>query len=528
MPQSDGTLHGASAPVARRRAFATKGATPRNLQALDTWLCSLEAFVEKYYWTFGSGLVGAIFIYLLYKDMRLKLWLDEIFTLYMAKLDSVSEIIDATREGIDLTPPLYNVLSHLLLPIAPESLAIRLPATIGFCAMGVGLLWFLHNRLSALYSFVAVLLAYQLAFDYGAEGRGYGLILGIAALSLACWRKAADCRNRVLWLSLLALCSGAMAALHYFAILFSGCLLLAELVRWRKSGRFDFAIWVAVLAPIALVLALHYPFIAAARHQSGHFWGTAHLGFMSHLYATPAAALLVAFLAAAFLPAGGSRRAPEAMPAHELAAIVAIAIAPTVLIVLFKVSAQPFVLRYVLWSVVGISALTAILLNVFGQGRPLVAAVVLAGLAAYVGVVETRSMARIDDLRTTQSDMVALSKLPPSDEPILITSPVASVELWFYAPPELRSRLIYPDCPKLDLKYLGYNAPTIGLEGLARISPLKLERCEAVLSNRKPFKLLVGNQKGDDYLVGVLASQGRTVTPEHIGEKTIFDVAAAD
>jgi hypothetical protein len=510
------------------RARSAQRAASRNLQALDIRISSLEAFVEKYYWAVGSGLVGAIFIYLLYKDMRLHLWLDEIFTLYMVRLGSVSEIIDATRNGVDLTPPLYNVLAHLLLPIAPESLAIRLPATIGFSAMGVGLLWFLHHRLPALCAFVAVLLAYQLAFPYGTEGRPYGLICGIAALSLACWRQAAEGRNRLLSVSLLALFSGAMAALHYFTVFFAACLLLAELVRWRGSGKFDTAVWLAVLAPIALVLALYYPFIVAARQKTVHFWGTAHLGFMIELYATPAAALLVAFLGAAFLPAAGSRRAPVAMPAHELAAIVAIAIVPVVLIVLFKVLALGFVLRYVLWSVVGISALTAFLLNFFGQGRPLLAAVVLAGLAAYVGVVEARSMARIDELRTTQPDMVALSKLPPSDEPILVTSPVASVELWFYASPELRTRLIYPDCPELDLKYLGYNAGTIGLEGLARISPLKLERCEAVLSNRKPFKLVVGNEKGDDYLVRVLASQGRAVTPDQVGDKIIFDVGAAN
>jgi hypothetical protein len=464
----------------------------------------------------------------LYKDMRLHLWLDEIFTLYMTRLGSVSKIIDATRDGIDLTPPLYNLLCHMLLRIVPESVAIRLPTTLGFCAMGAGILWFLHHRLPALYALVAVLLAYQLAFPYGTEGRAYGLICGIAALSLACWRQAAEGRNRLLSLSLLALFSGALAALHYFTVLFAACLLLGELVRWWRSGRFDIAVWVALLAPIGLVLWLCYPFIVAARRQGEHFWGTAHIGFMNHLYATPVAALLVAVLAAAFLPAVRPRRAVVAVPVHELAAIAAIALAPIVLIVVFKVAAQPFVLRYVMWSVVGIAALTAILLNFFGQGRPLLAAVVLAGLAACMGGVEASSMARIDELRMAQSGMVALSKLPPSDEPILVTSPAASVELWFYASPELRTRLIYPDCPELDLQYLGYNAPTIGLEGLARISPLKLEPCEAVLSNRKPFKLVVGNEKGDDYLVRVLTSQGRAVTHDPVGDKIVFDVGAAD
>ena len=507
------------------RAKSAQRATSRNLQALDTRLWSFEAFVEKRYWAVGSIPLGVVFVYLFDKDLRLHLWADEIATVYMAKLGSVSEIIDATLDGADVAPPLYVVICHLLLPIAPESLAIRLPSTIGFCAMGAGLLGFLHHRLPALYAFVAVLIAYQLVFDYGSEGRPYGLIFGIAALSLVCWRQAAEGRNRLLSLSLLALFSGTMPALHYFTVFFSACLLLAELVRWRKSGRFDFAVWLAVLAPIGLVLALHYPFIVAAQRFSAHFWGTAHLGFVIQLYATPAAALLVAFLGAAFLPAAGSRRAPVAMPAHELAAIVAIAIVPAVLIVLFKILAEPFVLRYVYWSVVGISTLTAILLNFFGRGSPLLAIVVLTGLAVSVGATEARSIARIAELRVAQPDKVALSKLPPGDEPIFVTSPVQFEELSYYSPPELRSRLIYPDCPKLDLKYLGNNAAAMGVEGLARISPLKIEPCEAVLSNRKAFKLVVND--GADYLVSVLSSQGRTVVPEDIGNKIIFDVAAA-
>ncbi len=314
-----------------------------------------------------------------------------------------------------------------------------------------------------------------------------------------------------------------MSALHYFAILFPGCLLLGELLRWRTSGRFDFAVWLAVLAPIGLVLALYYPFIVVAQRFSAHFWSTAHIGQIRHLFGTSAIALLVVFLAAAFLPAARSSSAPLAMSAHELAAIIAIAIAPMVLIVLFKVLAEPFVLRYVYWSVVGISILTAILLNFFGRGSPLLAIVVLIGLAGSVGAREARSMARIAELRSAQADNVTLSKLPPGDEPIFVTGPVEFEELSYYAPPELRSRLMYPACPKLDLKYLGNDAAAFSVEGLAQISPLKVKPCEAVLSNRNAFKLVIN---GVRYLVPVLSSQGRSVVPED-GSKIIFDVAAA-
>ncbi len=374
--------------------------------------------------------------------------------------------------------------------------------------MAAGILGFLRHRLPALYALVVVILAYRLALDYGTEG---GLILGIAALSLVCWRKALEGRNRALWLSLLVLCSGAVAALHYFAIFFPGCLLLAELFRWRRSGRFDFAVWLAIMAPIGLVLALYYPFIVVAHRFSAHFWSTAHIGQIRYLYGAPAIAILVALLARAFLPAVRSSSALVAMPAHELAAIVAIALAPIVLIVLFKVLAEPFVLGYVYWSVAGISILTAILLIFFGQGSPLLAIAVLLGPAGDVGAEEARSIARIAELRSAQADEVALSKLPPGDEPIFVTSPVQFEELSHYSPPELRSRLMYPACPKLDLKYLGNNAAALGVEGLAQISPLKIESCAAILSNRKAFELVVN---GLNYLVSVLLSQERTVIPE--------------
>ena len=509
--------------AAAARARSALGATSQTLRALDAGLWSFEAFVEKFYWAVGSILIGVIFVYLLYKDLRLHLWADEIATLYIARLGSVSAIIRATLEGVDPAPPLYSVICHLLLPIAPQSLAIRLPSTIGLCAMAAGLLAFLRHRLPALYAFVAVLLAYRLAFDYGTEGRGYGLILGIAALCLVCWRKALEGPNRGLGLSLLALCSGALAALHYFAILFPGCLFLGELIRWRKSGRLDFAVWLALLAPIALVLALYSPFIVVAHRLGAHFWSTAHIGQIKYLYAAPAIALLVALLARAFLPDARSSSAPVALPAHELAAIVTIALAPIILIVLFKVFKEPFVLRYVYWSVAGISILTAILLNFFGRGSPLLAIVLLIGLAGNVVAREARSMARIAELRVAQPDRVALSKLPPGDEPIFVTSPVQFEELSYYEPPELRSRLVYPDCPKLDLEYLGNDAAAMGVEGLARISPFKIEPCAAVLSDRNAFKLVINDS---DYLVRVLSSQGRTVTPEGPA-KIIFDVAAA-
>ena len=153
-----------------------------------------------------------------------------------------------------------------------EALALRLPATLGYCAMVLCLMAFCRRRLPAVYSFVATLFACDALLFYSTEGRCYGMVLGCAAGALLCWQMAMEGRRRALSVTLLAFCLALMTALHYHAIFFLVPLAVAEIVRCRKSLKPDLAIMAAML-PAVLVLAVHYPLIRAwqpPRHTTAH------------------------------------------------------------------------------------------------------------------------------------------------------------------------------------------------------------------------------------------------------------------
>ena len=184
----------------------------------------------------------------------------------------------------DASPPLYPIIAHWLLPIVQnDALAVRLPATLGYCAMILCLMAFARRRLSAVFAFAASLLAFEPTLYYATEGRAYGLVLGCAAAALICWQMAAEGRRRTWALVLLAICLALMVALHYYAIFFLVPLCLAEIVRWRSSGRMDFAM-MAAMAPAPLVLGLHYVLLVAGQNYDANFWAHASLGQIAPFY----------------------------------------------------------------------------------------------------------------------------------------------------------------------------------------------------------------------------------------------------
>ena len=203
------------------------------------WCAVIDTILERRFWPIVITLTAILAAVLLTTDFQLKLWNDELISLNVARSSGFRQIATMTLAGADATPPLYSVIVHCLLPYSPsEALATRLPSTIGFCAMIVAVSGYAHRRLPAAYAIIAGLTAAAATIDYGSEGRSYGLILGFAAVSLLLWSLAAEGRSRSLTLPLLAVCIAAMAALHYYTVLFPVCLLLAQLIHERAERRF--------------------------------------------------------------------------------------------------------------------------------------------------------------------------------------------------------------------------------------------------------------------------------------------------
>ncbi len=194
----------------------------------------INASIEKHFWRWASLFTIIFLACSIARDLRTKLWFDELFTLYLAKLASPQEIINFN----DASPPLYPIIVHWLLPIVGnDALAVRLPATLGYCAMIVCLLAFCRRRLPAAFAFAASLLTFERACISQPKAEPMALVLGCAAGALLCWQMAAEGRRRGWAIALLAVCLALMVALHYYAIFFLVPLFLAEVVRWREFGK---------------------------------------------------------------------------------------------------------------------------------------------------------------------------------------------------------------------------------------------------------------------------------------------------
>jgi hypothetical protein len=473
---------------------------------------SLDLAMEKRFRLLAAALVLFLLVCGVVEDLRSKMWVDELYTLHMAGQANPREIVQATMEGCDGAPPLYSLIVQSVVPwIRNDALAVRLPSTLGYCAMLVCVLAFCRPRFPAAYALLAAMLAFLDSGKYLTEGRSYGLQLGAAAGALLAWQRAVEGRRRILAIPVLAFCLALMTALHYYSVFFIVPLVLAEMMRWR-GGKPDFAILAAFASPLP-VLAIHYPLIAASRQAQQHFWSPAVFSAIPLWYSTflLQPALVAAFALAAFsiLPQG--RRAPATgLTKPEWVATGTLAAMPFCVVVISKFTTHAFVDRYTLWAVIGIAILVPAIIAPAARRKPAVGAGVLAVLAFLIFAKEVRRTAAAPHLAEGEAVFQALQLLPDGAEPIVVADHHVFMELSYYAPPQIRDRLIYPLSRSLDLRYFGSDTGSLLMTALRRRSTLPVVPYEAVLAAHPAFILAALPR---DYLPWHLAKSGYRVVP---------------
>ena len=501
---------------------------------MSTWLrCHITACfrpgdrvnstLERHTWGFASVLLLLFLACCTIEDLHIKMWNDEILTLYVAQQVSPVEIVKATKEGMDTTPPLYPIIVSAMRSIVrPDALAVRLPSTLGFASMLLCVLAFCRRRMSAVYAFIAALLAAIACSFYATEGRSYGMVLGCAAGALLCWQVAAECKPRVLWLTLLGLLLMLATALHYYSIFLLVPLGLGELVRWRSLKKPEVTIMIA-MAPALAVLALHYPLIAGARKYLPHFWppGIASWsqipGFYLQFSLIPAGMIVMAFILLGIADSTKSRSlasqvatTPRTFPIHEWVAIVTLALMPIAVVVISKYTAHVFVFRYALWAVIGLAIVTASVLCVTSGEQRLIGPAALGLVLAICVTQQALGLRQAPALRQGEAARRALQSLPDRSEPIVIGYGHAFMELSYYAEPRLRERLVYPLSRGLDLRYKGFDLDFFLLSALRHRTRLHVVDLDAFLRSTPRFVLVV---YPTDYLPRYLLAAGYRLTP---------------
>ncbi len=88
----------------------------------------------------------------------------------------------------------------------------------------------------------------------------------------------------------------------------------------------------------------------------------------------------------------------------------------------------------------------------------------------------------------------------------MIASPHTFFQLTYYAPPELRSRLVYLADPAVALRHLGTDTPELGIQEFRRWTPLRIEDYRA-FRRAHPRFLLYADRGPWSWLLPALAAE---------------------
>jgi Dolichyl-phosphate-mannose-protein mannosyltransferase len=430
---------------------------------------------------------------------RKPLWSDELYTLYIARLPGISDVWGALSTGAEQLPPFFYVLTRASLALFGASeLALRLPEVIGFWVMSLCLFRFVSKRAPAVYGFLAMLFPLVTgAYYYAHEARPYGLVLGFSALALLCWQSAAEREGHLLSLAGLAGALAAAVSCHYYAVFVFIPLAFAEVVRSFSLRRVGWAVWVSLSLGMTPLLTF-LPLIQQAMGYSSTFWSKSRWMSIPEFYfflLSPAAMPLMAMLVlSALYPAtdNSHRKGDQsslAPPLHEMAAASAFMAIPVVAVALSMLLTSAFTDRYALPAVIGCSLIFAFAARKLLYDRPAIAATLALSLAVlYTGLagIHLKYAAR-DRADLARAEQLIRSK-GADGLPIAPSDLQTFMELAYYGPPDIVSRLVYLADPEASLRHLGHHSVEKGVLDLLKPRfGLKVEEYERFMARGQRF-----------------------------------------
>jgi len=427
------------------------------------------------------------------------LWNDELYTLYIARLHSMTDVWEALSTGAEQLPPFFYLLTRASLALlGTNELSLRLPEVVGFWIMALCLFRFVSKCIPGPYGSLAMLFPLVTgAYYYATEARPYGLVLGFSGLALLCWQAATERDRRPVWLAGLAASLAAAISCHYHAVFVLAALAFAEAVRSRTTRRLDVPLWVALGLSVAPLLAF-LPLIRRAIGYSTTFWAKSRWMSAPEFYYSllaPAVLPLMAFavLSAAYPTMMSSQRrcaSHASTPhAHEMAAAFGFLAIPIIAVTVSMLTTGAFTDRYALPAIIGCSLVVAFAAHESLSSRPATVTILTLFLCACFLSLGAKSFASATAIReaNVQATQFLRAKAVGS-LPIAVSDQHAFMSLLYYAPRDIGSRLIYLADPGKALSRLGHNSVEKGT--LALLKPwfhLPIEEYDPFLASGQEF-----------------------------------------
>ena len=385
-----------------------------------------------------AGLVALYFAATLSIAVTKPLRLDEIGTIGIATIPTLSQFFAFFAAGQEPHPPLSHLLIRLSCSLfGPNELGSRLPSVLASFGAIIAIYFFLRHRLSigsALFG--AAIVAIGPAF-YATEGRGYALLVCCTASACLAWQRRSN-------LALFA-CLALAVSTHYYAVFLFPVFFVATFLRDSTSKKSTYAALILGTTP----LLLYTPWVLTAFRTSLTSWQhntqnlrqpSAENAGMFLLDASvrlicPLLLLLGAWIS--YRRAGANR--PSGFSTAELALAGGLVLLPIELFALSRFSTGAFFARYAIAWNVGLAILGAACFAKFVPRRShqwacLAATFLSPFVFAPLYTSEPRPWPALNAAWRA-------SNVP--DLPLAYSDALYFESIWFYAPPEMKHRLVY-------------------------------------------------------------------------------------
>ena len=428
------------------------------------------------------------------------LWLDELITVNMARLGSVRAIWQALSAGADPNPPLTHMAVLAFSRIfGPHAYVYRLPAILGYWFGLLALFLFLKRRVPPTWALTAVLICMGMGgFEWSFDCRSYAIFFGTTMLAFLCWSRAADSLSNpgVRRRSLLGMTCFLAAGIctNYFAVLAVLPIAFGELTRtgeraqklWKDRQRsavllraVDWPIWLCLVLAGTPLLVFHAAIQTSIALFQPYAWNKVYFGMAELAYLEMVEAMLVP-LCLLFLFAGmlwvlskpcdacRTRLYPRPLRAlaegaahprpstvrgrpYEVVAVLVLMLYPYLGWAIASLHGGMLSSRMVIPVGLGFAiAVVCVGYRTFGQVRGAGTVVLLLFVLwfmvreSYIGYsYQEQKEAFYDTLK-------ALRTVDNGKEPIVVSDNMLVAPLYEYAPPDVKSRVLYVmDVPEI-------------------------------------------------------------------------------
>ena len=417
-------------------------------------------------WTDRLAPAAAVLIVLLFAvwawfgSREIRLQFDELLEISAANAPTSNQVLSFLASGVDFNPP----LSHFAIRgstslLGNTELAMRLPAFLGVVALLICLYIFVSQRLSRSLGIVAMLLILCLPVrDYAIQARPYGMVLGFSGLALVLYRYAIPPRHSVFAMLGLAICTAALVASHYYAILVVGVLFAAELFRIWLSKRVDWVLLACFAVPPAIVLFLLRDAVKQQRQVLTHYFARGNLLSFDHGYDVfdmdPLVYCVALVLIAGILALrSGSAERPAlagAQPPHELVLAIGLLLLPVIGALFTQFVTHAYVPRYFLPASLGLAICLCYVASIFSRSIPGLTVILLLSLSLGFG------KALMQEVSRPPEALPQIGALIAEQTPLLFDTPGTYAQVYHYFP-SLRDNLWVIADPSASLRYRNYD-----------------------------------------------------------------------